>query len=109
MFDSRAKLNSGTGLPSFREAIAGENVREKKDFNARVLRTEVMCTLCDAHLGHVFTNGLEPTGLRQRCSLSPEKTSLRKIPWERMPIRSTMRVRSALPHVPANRPESEVV
>jgi peptide-methionine (R)-S-oxide reductase len=64
MFDSRAKLNSGTGLPSFREAIAGENVREKKDFNARVLRTEVMCTLCDAHLGHVFTNGLEPTGLR---------------------------------------------
>src|SRR5260370_5179553 len=64
IFDSIAKLNSGTGLPNFREAIAGENVREKKDFNARVLRTEVMCALCDAHLGHVFTNGLEPTGLR---------------------------------------------
>jgi len=64
LFDSRAKFNSGTGWPSFWEAIATENVREKKDFSAGVLRTQVKCTLCDAHLGHVFPDGPEPTGLR---------------------------------------------
>lgn len=64
LFDSRKKFDSGTGWPSFWEPIATDNVREKKDFSIGVLRTEVKCTLCAAHLGHAFTDGPKPTGLR---------------------------------------------
>jgi peptide-methionine (R)-S-oxide reductase len=64
LFDSKTKFESGTGWPSFWEPIAKENVREKKDFSLGVLRTEVKCTRCDAHLGHLFTDGPEPTELR---------------------------------------------
>ncbi len=79
LFDSNLKFESRSGWPSFTEPMADNVIKYEKDTSFGMVRVEVMCNVCDAHLGHVFPDGPEPSGLRfciNSASLKMEEKQL---------------------------------
>lgn len=78
LFDSTIKFSSGSGWPSFTQPIKENAIKYHKDSSFGMVRVEVLCNTCDAHLGHVFPDGPEPSGLRycvNSASMKLEKTA----------------------------------
>ncbi len=81
LFSSETKYNSGTGWPSFFQPLQKDAVAEHTDVTHGMVRTEVRCSKCDAHLGHLFEDGPKPTGMRycmNSASLDLKKEDLKK-------------------------------